>query len=133
MPTTGPTTAELRELDDDELQRRAAEFRRELFNLRFQMATGQLDDPTRLGKVRRNVARVLTLMREREIAEVEDFGYEPGAFVAVGPRVTEDAATEETDVEADDPVLAAFVADEDEVTDDEAVDDGVDDATEGGT
>jgi large subunit ribosomal protein L29 len=62
------TAAELRELPDDELQQRFDENKEELFNLRFQVVTGQLDDPRRLSKVRREIARVLTIMREREIA-----------------------------------------------------------------
>jgi len=62
------TAAELRELPDDELQQRYDENKEELFNLRFQVVTGQLDDPRRLSKVRREIARVLTIMREREIA-----------------------------------------------------------------
>jgi large subunit ribosomal protein L29 len=62
------TSAELRELPDDELQQRYSESKEELFNLRFQVVTGQLDDPRRLSKVKREIARVLTVMREREIA-----------------------------------------------------------------
>jgi large subunit ribosomal protein L29 len=62
------TSAELRELPDDELQQRYDENKEELFNLRFQVVTGQLDDPRRLSKVKREIARVLTIMREREIA-----------------------------------------------------------------
>jgi large subunit ribosomal protein L29 len=66
-----PDAAELRELDDDELEARLLEFRRELLNLRFQLATGQLDNPARLGQVRKDVARVLTVLRDREIALAE--------------------------------------------------------------
>ena len=62
------TATELRELPDDELRQRYAEAKEELFNLRFQAVTGQLDDPRRLSRVRRDIARVLTVMREREIA-----------------------------------------------------------------
>jgi large subunit ribosomal protein L29 len=62
------TAAELRELPDDELQQRYDENKEELFNLRFQVVTGQLDDPRRLSKVKREIARVLTIMREREVA-----------------------------------------------------------------
>jgi large subunit ribosomal protein L29 len=62
------TSAELRELPDDELQQHYSENKEELFNLRFQVVTGQLDDPRRLSKVKREIARVLTIMREREIA-----------------------------------------------------------------
>ena len=62
------TAAELRELPDDELRQRYAEGKEELFKLRFQVVTGQLDDPRQLSKVRREIARVLTVLREREIA-----------------------------------------------------------------
>ncbi len=60
--------AELRELNDDELETRLAEASQELFNLRFQHVTGQLDNYARIGQVRRELARITTLLREREIA-----------------------------------------------------------------
>lgn len=63
--------AELRELHDEELENRLAEASQELFNLRFQHVTGQLDNYSRLSEVRREVARVNTLLREREIAAAE--------------------------------------------------------------
>jgi large subunit ribosomal protein L29 len=50
---------------------RLSEARRELFNLRFQLATGQLDNSARLGEVRREIARLVTFLREREIAAHE--------------------------------------------------------------
>ena len=59
--------AELRELPDDELATRIESAKEELFNLRFQLATGQLDNPARLKQVRRDIARVATVLREREI------------------------------------------------------------------
>ncbi|MEX2504257.1 MAG: 50S ribosomal protein L29 [Egicoccus sp.] len=62
------TATELRELPDDELRQKLAEGKEELFNLRFQIVTGQLDDPRRIKQVKREVARVLTVLREREIA-----------------------------------------------------------------
>jgi large subunit ribosomal protein L29 len=62
------TASELRELPDDELRQKLAEGKEELFNLRFQIVTGQLDDPRRIKQVKREVARVLTVMREREMA-----------------------------------------------------------------
>jgi len=58
---------ELRELNDGELVQKLAEAREEHFNLRFQSATGQLDNSARIGDVRREVARINTLLREREI------------------------------------------------------------------
>jgi large subunit ribosomal protein L29 len=63
--------AELRELNDAELANRLREFREELFNLRFQNATGQLDNVTRLNRVKKDIARCETLLREREIAAAE--------------------------------------------------------------
>jgi large subunit ribosomal protein L29 len=63
--------AELRELNDTELEHRLGEAKEELFNLRFQNATGQLDNIARLPQVRRDVARIETLLREREIAAAE--------------------------------------------------------------
>ncbi len=59
--------AELRELPDDELVARVDNAKEELFNLRFQQATGQLDNPTRIREVRHEVARIATVLREREI------------------------------------------------------------------
>ena len=58
---------ELRELHDDELVTRLREAKEELFNLRFQMATGQLDNNRRLRTVRHDIARIYTIMREREL------------------------------------------------------------------
>ena len=62
---------ELREFNDPELEHRLHEAKEELFNLRFQNATGQLDNVTRIPQVRRQVARIETLLREREIAAAE--------------------------------------------------------------
>ena len=62
---------ELREFNDTELEHRLHEAKEELFNLRFQNATGQLDNISRLPEVRRQIARIETLLREREIAAAE--------------------------------------------------------------
>ena len=62
------TAAELRELSDDELNEQLDDAREELFNLRFQAVTGQLDNPRRVAEVKRGIARVMTVQREREIA-----------------------------------------------------------------
>jgi large subunit ribosomal protein L29 len=64
-------TTELRELNDTELEHRLGEAKEELFNLRFQNATGQLDNISRIPQVRREVARIETLLREREITAAE--------------------------------------------------------------
>ena len=63
----GIPASELRELTGEELVARAREAKAELFNLRFQMATGQLDNNRRLRTVRHDIARVYTVMREREL------------------------------------------------------------------
>ncbi len=63
--------SELRELNLDELEHRLAESKDELFKLRFQVATGKQDNSARLGQVRRDIARVSTLLREREIEAAE--------------------------------------------------------------
>jgi large subunit ribosomal protein L29 len=65
------TPPEIRELSPDELQQRLVETREELFNLRFQNATGQLDNYRRLRQLRRDVARIKTIMRENELAQFE--------------------------------------------------------------
>jgi large subunit ribosomal protein L29 len=63
----GVTATELRELNNEELVLRLKESKEELFNLRFQMATGQLENNRRLRVVRRDIARIYTIMREREL------------------------------------------------------------------
>lgn len=64
---TGTKGADLRTLEDDELVTKLREAKEELFNLRFQAATGQLDNHGRLNAVRKDIARVYTIMREREL------------------------------------------------------------------
>jgi large subunit ribosomal protein L29 len=65
---------ELRELPDEDLVLRLRDHKEELFNLRFQVATGQLDNNRRLQKVRRDIARIYTVMRERELGIVRTGG-----------------------------------------------------------
>ncbi|MFE3442501.1 50S ribosomal protein L29 [Nocardia sp. NPDC059180] len=77
---TGTPAAELRELTEEELVARLRESKEELFNLRFQMATGQLDNNRRLRVVRHEIARIYTVMRERELG------------LATGPADKGDAA-----------------------------------------
>ncbi|CAM4426973.1 50S ribosomal protein L29 [Nocardia colli] len=66
MATETPA-AELRELTEEELVQKLRDSKEELFNLRFQMATGQLDNNRRLRVVRHEIARIYTVMREREL------------------------------------------------------------------
>ncbi len=71
---TETKATEVRGLADDELVTRLREAKEELFNLRFQVATGQLDNNRRLQHVRRDIARIYTVMRERELGIVRERG-----------------------------------------------------------
>lgn len=59
--------SELQNLTIQELDQKLLEFKAELFNLRFQLATGQLDNPMRIKAVRKDIARIKTVVREREL------------------------------------------------------------------
>jgi large subunit ribosomal protein L29 len=87
------TASEISEFDTEELERQLSETRRELFNLRFQLATGQLDNFSRINHVRKDVARMMTELRIREIADAEGLALEdlPGHRAAARRR-TEDEA-----------------------------------------
>ena len=74
----GTNPAELRELHDEELETRLREAKEELFNLRFQGATGQLESHGRLRAVRKEIARIYTVMRERELGIVVELSDEAG-------------------------------------------------------
>src|ERR1700686_2836892 len=99
-----PTASELRELDDEELENRLSEYRREMLNLRFQLATGQLDNVVRLSALGKDVARVLTVLRGRGIALAE--GRDAGPVIAARPV----RRRPEEDVETDDDVVEEPVA-----------------------
>ena len=88
--------AELREQTDEQLLERAESAKEELFNLRFQLATGQLDNPSRIKKVRHEIARIATVMRERELeAElVAALDAADAAGVVAGDEAAEEAETE---------------------------------------
>jgi len=62
---------ELRDLSDEEIDTKLAEAKEELFNLRFQLVTGQLDNPMAIKIMRKEIARILTVIRERELAVLE--------------------------------------------------------------
>jgi large subunit ribosomal protein L29 len=64
--------SEFRELKDEDLEIRLAESQHELFNLRFKHATGSLDNSGRLGQVKKDIARLKTILREREISAAEN-------------------------------------------------------------
>ena len=67
----GVKASELREMHDEALAQRLAEAKQELFNLRFQLVTGQLDNSARINHVKKDIARINTILREREIAAAE--------------------------------------------------------------
>ncbi|MFO7948175.1 MAG: 50S ribosomal protein L29 [Armatimonadota bacterium] len=73
MPDSASTTRDfidqLRESSDDELQERLQHIQESLFNLRFRLASGQIEDPKRIRKYRKAIARIKTILRERELAE----------------------------------------------------------------
>lgn len=65
---------EVRDLDDKDLEKRLSDLKEELFNLRFQMTTGQLDNVMRLRDVKRSIARVKTVQRQRELGKLAQEG-----------------------------------------------------------
>lgn len=58
---------EIRQMNDSDLQAKLKDLKVELFNLRFQLATGQLENPMRIGGIRKDIARVKSIIREREL------------------------------------------------------------------
>ncbi len=90
-----PATAahEMRTLTDDDLEEQLRAAKEELFNLRFQAATGQLESHGRLRSVRRDIARIYTILRERELGITEPVDAEPVAAEPVDPQP---ADTEDT-------------------------------------
>jgi large subunit ribosomal protein L29 len=123
------TAAEISEYDIDELETRLNETRRELFNLRFQLATGQLDNFSRLGHVKKDVARMLTELRAREIAEAEGLAVDdlPVHKAAARGRAEDEAlgrtrttAAERRETARADAAGSDDVADDDAATSDAA-------------
>jgi large subunit ribosomal protein L29 len=96
MATSG-LTAQLRVSTEEELQAKLAEAKEELFNLRFQGATGQLESHGRLRAVRKEIARIYTVMRERElgiITLVEESDLEDSDQSEVAASTADEAAEE---------------------------------------
>jgi large subunit ribosomal protein L29 len=83
---------ELRDLGEDDLVQRLDASKEELFNLRFQLATGQLDNPMRITEVRREVARILTILRERELEIEQPIQPEPARVTRARQRASERAS-----------------------------------------
>jgi large subunit ribosomal protein L29 len=140
------TAAEISEYDTEELERQLGDTRRELFNLRFQLATGQLDNFSRINHVRKDIARMMTELRNREIAEAEGMAFDDlPAHQAAARRRTEDQALGRSETTASERRAAARAEaeaehdhgtdadadeddgapDEDEVADEIADDDGM--------
>ena len=63
------TSQEIRELSAEEMQSKLKDLKEELFNLRFQLAINQLENPTRIKAVKKDIARISTILRENELAE----------------------------------------------------------------
>ncbi|MCI6652871.1 MAG: 50S ribosomal protein L29 [Ruminococcus sp.] len=63
------TAQEIRELSAEEMQSKLKDLKEELFNLRFQLAINQLENPTRIKAVKKDIARISTILRENELAE----------------------------------------------------------------
>jgi large subunit ribosomal protein L29 len=127
------TAAEIADYDTEELERQLGDTRRELFNLRFQLATGQLDNFSGIGHVRKDIARMLTELRNREIAEAEGLALEDlPAHQAAARRRAEDEALGRDQTTASERRAAAKAAEqesaEDEVDD---VDDEFDNGEDG--
>ena len=135
------TAAEISEYDTEELERQLGETRRELFNLRFQLATGQLDNFTRINHVRKDVARMMTELRIREIGEAEGLALEdlPGHRAAARRRTEDEAlgrdkttaserraqAKAEAEAEDEPETDEGAPIDEDELAEEVADDDGM--------
>jgi large subunit ribosomal protein L29 len=138
------TAAQVSEYDIEELERQLGETRRELFNLRFQLATGQLDNFSRINHVRKDIARMLTELRNREIAEAEGLAVDQlPAHQAAARRRSEDEALGRSETTASERRAAAradvvesatddagATVDQDESAADEDGDDGT--AVDGG-
>ena len=130
------TAAEISEYDTEELERQLGVTRRELFNLRFQLATGQLDNFSRMSHVRKDVARMLTELRNREIAEAEGLSLdELPAHKAAARRRDEDEAKGRDKSTASERRAAARAeaeeqADADAPDEGDVVDDDAEDAEE---
>jgi large subunit ribosomal protein L29 len=123
------TALEIAEYDIEELETQLSETRRELFNLRFQLATGRLDNFSRLNHVRKDVARMMTELRAREIAEAEGLAEEEiPAHQAAARLRSEDAALGRTRTTAAERRAAAEA--EAEAAEAEQLEDDVDDEVE---
>jgi len=125
------TAAEISEYDTEELERHLGETRRELFNLRFQLATGQLDNFSRMNHVRKDVARMLTELRNREIAEAEGMALDllPAHQAAARRRSEDEAKGRDRSTASERRAAARAEAEERAAAEAPAEDDEADDET----
>jgi len=93
------TGEELRVLDREELEGQLKTSRRELYELRFKLAVGQLDDHRQIRKVRHDIARILTSMRQRELGLVTEEAEAAPATAAVAPAAIAEAEEEEEEAD----------------------------------
>jgi large subunit ribosomal protein L29 len=105
MATT--TAAEMRHLDNDSLEEQLREFKEELFNLRFQAATGQLESHGRLRHVRRDIARIYTIMRERELGIIAMVSDDADDVDAADDTDTADTADTQEAADTADPTASS--------------------------
>jgi len=132
-----PETVELRARTDGELSEDLDEAHQALFNLRFQAATHQMADVKQVGKARRRIARIRTLLRERDIlaeldaeGEAEETATDDDEAI-VEPAATDEAGEDQTDEdETDEDEADEDEADEDEADEDEADEDEADSSDE---
>lgn len=123
-----PETVELRSMEDAALAEELQEAHQALFNLRFQGATRQLSDVSTVGKARKRVARIATLLREREILAEADAA--PEAQAAAGQPAAEEGATDEPEVDPERAEGDDTETGDDEPADDEPADDEPDEDEE---
>jgi large subunit ribosomal protein L29 len=117
-----PETAELRARTDEQLRQDLDEAHQALFNLRFQGATHQLADNSQVSKARRRIARIHTLMREREILAELDAELAAGGVAVEEPPAAEAAAESVEEPEADEPEADGEADDDEDDADEERED-----------
>jgi len=103
---------ELRVLDGEELVDRLKSSRRELYELRFKLAVGQLDDHRQIRKVRQDIARILTFKRQRELGLIQDEQAEPAGVAA--PAATQPAEAKDAEPSASRGVVPPEMEQEEE-------------------
>jgi large subunit ribosomal protein L29 len=96
---------ELRELEEDQLGDRLRSARRELYELRFKHAVGQLENSSEISKVRHDIARIMTVLSERELGIVTHIPHESTVSAVAAPSRAERAGTPDDGFEPDAPAV----------------------------